>query len=287
MILKRSSHVERAVAPAHDIEAPIEHPISTFQKHQQDEVVYFWHFPLFNNEQYDKYQAYNRQSTNIILAAPLILVFYVNVVTRINSWTNDSTLPSVFFHAVIIIIIIETIIFSCHLIPRGLIAIKRTEELGIRLQKMFDKYSFGMLEDIIALVINVDVGFVLIGSVLAGQCDDLSSIWTTRGCNPNALTNSLPCELIFLMYSLPFMALIILGKISILGTTITWCFTFAMILFSICWLHAWHDLLILINGSIFVSLTYIVEFRMRVAYLHSKTIDQRTQCCCRVREAPV
>ena len=129
------------------------------------------------------------------------------------------------------------------------------------------------LEDLLMICNTCMYGFNIMGRVVAGTCPEDVTFWESQTCT--SLHDSIPSELVMLMYLSPIIYIHIIGNLTVTGLIITWFMTIGFITFCIIYSQAWTQLWMLFTSLFFICMTLTAKRDKRIAFLRLVEIAEQ------------
>jgi hypothetical protein len=228
-------------------------------------------FPTLSVLEYEKYLKFQKKHLDILpvtfLAAINLFSFFVR--SDISRSLNSGPI----FISALGFLLLGTVIFSmfcgAHLI---VFYVKKESRYGFYYrisERCLLRWFNGKIEDYLAIIGTYVIGLYLVGRVVAGQCPAGVTLTEIQRCNPVAVKGFIPFEEIFLLYTLPIIAQIVLRAVTISAILFCWISVMGFMIFSFFYVSGWDHYWILIYSAIAMNISYEFEVLTRVNYVRN------------------
>ena len=223
---------------------------------------------------FHEYKSKKKENFRMVSLIPSLLVFYFATGTRFRLGRYGQDGP--IFLCSFVLYLMETTLFTTFFVAHVVIAFTPKacrDRLSYNYCQKYVMYGFFCrIEDYIGVIATLVNGTCLLARVNAGQCADSVSIWETDSCNPVAALRSIPCDQVFLLYSIPIAAQCLVRGITAEAVLLSWIFTVFFVVFAICQAKAWGQMWTGFYMIIFMNISYEMERFYQTLFTHNKRL---------------
>mmetsp|Transcript_3412 Transcript_3412/g.5109 ORF Transcript_3412/g.5109 Transcript_3412/m.5109 type:complete len:838 (-) Transcript_3412:785-3298(-) len=236
-----------------------------------------FHFCFENKDLVEEYRSYSRKLFDFSSTIPIAVFYLVFIISNYNLQNVFNS--SFYFLVVFILVVIGYIIFAiflfCEAIKRIYDKSEDSPMLLIRIYRRLENSVLGRhKESCVSVIFSFIAGLILYARVDAGDCENVSSLWSTQSCNPGALCGLIPLEQVIFAYMTPIMAQTCLRAVSFQSSVLSWVATTSFVIASIIKVDSWKNYWLIICSLIFLYIIYEFERGFRTAFRLSKqTLD--------------
>ena len=263
-----------------DIEQPP--PQSALEQITSSKIMlrYNGDFPLFTNQILDEYNMHWMKHINLVVFVPTAFVYLALFVCQcgligLASSDGDMTTYVVRLIGLLTSFICDfiTVLYCVYHFLR--ITGRDHEAFMARLKKWF---SF-RLEDAITITGLCAWSLLLIARMLAGPCPPGASLWQQQTCNPYANQGGIPTGMVPTLYSLPFLAQLLMRCISLHVLVMCYILSFGVVAFCVFYTNSsiysnYPSLIIIV---LFANASFEITRLQRLSYVDTLKDQQREQ----------
>ena len=233
------------------------------------------HLKALNNPAlFKQYRLSQRKYFDIMSIVPLTAIYLVAAASRFNLQNTGRSGP--LFDASFVLFLMTVVTFFMFLIPQCIVCHTSKNNYNRRSYQISERclknWFGGRIADILGLFGVLSMGFHLLARVNAGQCKDISDIWSSQSCNPVASLRALPHDEILLLYAIPLSAQIAFRGITVEALAICWVFVIFFVLYSLIRVEGWIQLWTVLYSIIFINISFEIERLMRVTFVQTRAM---------------
>ena len=225
-------------------------------------------FPRMTPTTLHAYSRYCRSNINFYDILPIFIIGEIFWIFRM--FGNPLTGP--FFQLSFFSLMLALVIFGINISPLLLRRCLCNPRIANKMENIIECFPI-RTEDVLMTLNTCIYGFNIVGRVVAGTCPEDVTFWESQTCT--SIHDTIPSELVMLMYLSPIIYIHIIGNLTVTGLIITWFMTIGFITFCIIYSQAWTQIWMLFTSLFFICMTLTAKRDKRIAFLRLVEIAEQ------------
>ena len=241
--------------------------------HEEDSAKYF---PVFQDDQDLLYYKRSRLGHfDLYSTLPLVIMYVVAFATRSNL-TSISTSGPIFASA-LAMAVLSLGLYAAILVPTVINHCSRSPNhsdtvVHLMARKLLDSRMRQLIEQIVPVSLSLSTGLFLYARVRAGQCENISDMWTAQSCNPYENNLSIPHDQTILCYLGPLLMQFLVKGSRFQLILLSWAMSVVFIAISLVYVKGLPELWTLLYSLFFLFVVIENERLMRISYIENKRV---------------
>jgi hypothetical protein len=275
----------------HDLEGCVPEPsfdptelLKRFSQHDEKSLDSI--YPKFTPDMAKEYKAWQRNSISVGHVVGIIVAIGTpSIGTRISlQWMGSAAENPLILSGQVLLLSVLTVAMGMYVFATVFLSFYGSSDSGSgqvmlsgRGRMMVDLCRKCLatchLEDTICVISIICNALVLFGRVNAGQCPDVTDIWSSQLCNPEASCHSFPHDMVLMLYGNPLLCQVLFKGTSIYAVMTGYMLSIASVLYSLLAVDGRLQIYSVIYVIIFVTCSSEIERWMRISFVRHHVLE--------------
>lgn len=239
--------------------------------HDEDSAKFF---PVFQDDRDLLFYKRSRLGHfDLYSTLPLVIMYVVAFATRSNLPSITTSGP--IFASALAIAVICLGLYAAILVPIVINHFGRSPNhsvVHLMARKFLDSRMRQLIEQIVPVSLSLSTGLFLYARVRAGQCENITDMWTTQSCNPYENNLSIPHDQTILCYLGPLLMQFLMKGSKFQLILLSWAMSTVFIAISLVFVKGLPELWTLLYSLFFLFVVIENERLMRISYIENKRV---------------